>query len=338
MAFTVGSMRRLSRCVRILVLMIIAGVCASTSRPQERGELDSAARARIMQARASMVLITAENESGQTISRAAGFFIRKDLVATDIHVVNSGKRLRVAPAIREGALKVSSLGNYFLPYLLMERQEDVSPLELGDSESVTVNTRVYAINDSGAVSAGRVDGTSKVNNTPVFVISLPVDGNNRGAPIFNSNGEVIGVAAESPDGSSPGLAFPSSLLATLKHLGEPGVGAGAGPGRLIPSGPAPSGKDGSTTSQVDTKPVLLSRPALRYTEAARNNRVEGTVLLRLLVGLDGDVKQVRVLSGLPDGLNEQAIEAARLTKFKPATKDGKPVPYWISLQLEFRLQ
>ena len=50
------------------------------------------------------------------------------------------------------------------------------------------------------------------------------------------------------------------------------------------------------------------------------------------------MKQVRVIHGLPDGLTEQAIEAARQAKFKPAIKDGKPVPYWVSMQMEFNLR
>jgi len=56
------------------------------------------------------------------------------------------------------------------------------------------------------------------------------------------------------------------------------------------------------------------------------------------VGADGDVKQVRVVRGLPDGLTEQAIEAARQAKFKPAVKDGKPVPYWVLIQMGFNLR
>jgi len=56
------------------------------------------------------------------------------------------------------------------------------------------------------------------------------------------------------------------------------------------------------------------------------------------VGADGSVKQVRVVSGLPYGLNDRAIEAARETKFKPAMKDGQPVPFWVGLQMEFNIR
>jgi hypothetical protein len=47
---------------------------------------------------------------------------------------------------------------------------------------------------------------------------------------------------------------------------------------------------------------------------------------------------VSVVRGLPDGLTEQAIAAAREAKFKPAMKDGKPVPYWVVLEMGFNLR
>jgi len=47
---------------------------------------------------------------------------------------------------------------------------------------------------------------------------------------------------------------------------------------------------------------------------------------------------VRVVRGLPDGLTEQAIAAARQAKFKPAMKDGKPVPYWMVIQMDFNIR
>ena len=105
-----------------------------------------------------------------------------------------------------------------------------------------------------------------------------------------------------------------------------GVGAGA------------SNADGSAATRVDTKPVRLSAPNPRYTEAARANGIQGSVVLRVLVGEDGYVNAIRVVRGLPDGLTEQAIAAARLSKFKPAMKDGKPVPNWVVLEINFNIR
>jgi TonB family protein len=241
-------------------------------------------------------------------------------------------------ATKERALRALATGHYFLSYVLLEKQSEVAPLRLSDSERVTVNDSVYMVDDQGAIAAGTVTGTTKIKDTPALVISLPINSGNKGAPVFDRHGDVIGIAAESPDGRSAGLAFPSSLLADLKHLGEPGVGAGWGEGPTFSRDPTPRDAEKSVDSRVDTKPVRLSGPPPRYTQAARANGTQGSVTVRVLVGEDGDVKAVQVVRGLPDGLSEQAIEVARQTKFKPATKDGKAVSHWVLMQMEFRLR
>lgn len=322
----------------LVFVAIIASLCAApTFQAQTPDELDSTARARIEQARASIVIVRAENETAQPVSQAVGFLIRSDLVATDIHVLNEGSRVSVT-ATKQSALKVLARGTYFLAYVLLEKQSEIAPLRLGDSEGVTVNENVYMVGDQGPISAGTVTGTTTIKGARAFLISLAINSSNKGAPIFNRYGEVIGIAAESPNGRGAGLVFPSSLLVKLKQLGEPGVGVGRGDGRLLPAGPPPRDTDTSGASNVDEKPVRLRAPTPRYTEAARANKIRGTVTMRVWVGADGDVKQVKVVRGLPDGLTEQAIEAARQAKFKPAMKDGKPVPYWVLLQMEFNIR
>ena len=88
-------------------------------------------------------------------------------------------------------------------------------------------------------------------------------------------------------------------------------------------------------SDVTTKPQVLSKPTPDYTEEARRNKVYGTVVLRCVFGADGRIPALAVLSGLPDGLTEQAIAAAKQIKFVPATKDGKPVSVWMQLEYNF---
>jgi TonB family protein len=105
-----------------------------------------------------------------------------------------------------------------------------------------------------------------------------------------------------------------------------------------------AGNDAATDSSsrntvtVDQRPVPLNAPQPRYTEEARRNRVEGVIIMRVLVGVDGLVKQVRIARGLPDGLDEEAVHAAYQLRFRPAMKDGKPVAFWQSISLEFKLK
>lgn len=102
---------------------------------------------------------------------------------------------------------------------------------------------------------------------------------------------------------------------------------------------SPDGKGSvSSKASVDTKPVQLNAPYPSYTLKAREKKIEGNVRVSILVGTDGTVKKVRVLTGLPFGMSYQAMDAAYQLRFKPATKDGHAVVYWMSVLVEFRLR
>jgi len=89
--------------------------------------------------------------------------------------------------------------------------------------------------------------------------------------------------------------------------------------------------------EVDEKVVILSKPTPGYTEAARQNQVTGRVTVKMVLTSAGTVTNISVVSGLPDGLSEKAIEAAREIKFKPATKDGRPVSQSFTVGYYFNL-
>lgn len=121
----------------------------------------------------------------------------------------------------------------------------------------------------------------------------------------------------------------------------PGNGRGLGPGSGFNTGgggPSLGGGSGAPATSVDQKPILLNRPEPRFTEDARKNKIQGIVRVRVLIGADGTVKQVRILRGLPDGLDEQAIQAAYQMRFKAAMKSGQPVAFWQNVDIEFNLR
>lgn len=88
---------------------------------------------------------------------------------------------------------------------------------------------------------------------------------------------------------------------------------------------------------VDTKARLLKKPEPTYTEWAKSEQSEGTVILKCVFAADGTVTNIRVVQGLPYGLTERAIDVARKIKFVPAMKDGKPVSMWMTLEYNFSL-
>ncbi len=93
-----------------------------------------------------------------------------------------------------------------------------------------------------------------------------------------------------------------------------------------------------TGKELDAKAFLVKRVEPKYTKDARKHKVEGTVVIRCIFSSTGKVTDIKVISGLPDGLTEKAVEAARLIRFKPATKNGKPVSMYMQLEYNFNLR
>lgn len=92
-----------------------------------------------------------------------------------------------------------------------------------------------------------------------------------------------------------------------------------------------------TAKELTTKAIIKDRPEPPYTERARQNQVTGTVRVRMVLAADGIVKYVAAVSRLPDGLTEQALRAARKIKFIPATKDGRPVSQYVTIDYNFNI-
>ena len=84
-------------------------------------------------------------------------------------------------------------------------------------------------------------------------------------------------------------------------------------------------------------PKLIYAATPSYSEAARKAKLEGIVILKLVVDEDGNPQNVRVVRPLGMGLDEKAVEAVRRYRFNPALKDGVPVPVEINVEVNFRL-
>jgi TonB family protein len=74
-----------------------------------------------------------------------------------------------------------------------------------------------------------------------------------------------------------------------------------------------------------------------YTEAARQARFNGGLVLQAVFLKDGRVTNLRPLKGAPFGLNQSAEQVAREWKCEPATKDGKPVTVSVPVEFTFRV-
>src|SRR5437764_4742478 len=133
----------------------------------------------------------------------------------------------------------------------------------------------------------------------------------------------------------------------------PGEGGGYGPGRGGNIGGGDRGLGGGgrggggggdvdysrpfKQNEVTRKAIITFKPEPGFTEDARKNNVTGVVRLRAILSAGGGVTGISVVKGLPDGLTEKAIAAARQIRFTPAEKDGHAVSQYIVLEYNFNI-
>lgn len=83
-------------------------------------------------------------------------------------------------------------------------------------------------------------------------------------------------------------------------------------------------KTRSETKPESTPVEILYKPKPVYTAEARQLRIQGEVLVEVMFSASGDLRINRVTRGLGHGLDEAALHAAQLIKFRPAIRDGHP--------------
>lgn len=150
------------------------------------------------------------------------------------------------------------------------------------------------------------------------------------APSDSPGGPVFGVSMESTSQAGGG---PSMPVGNTSNPGdEQGGGGNDDAGKGARTAPVPA-------YEVTVMPLPEGRCAGKYTEEAKLAAIEGTVVLDLVVGADGRVREVRVVSGLPHGLTEAAVAAAKACRFSPGQKGDVAVPVRIrEFKIRFLMQ
>ena len=121
----------------------------------------------------------------------------------------------------------------------------------------------------------------------------------------------------------------------------PGTGAGSGQGSGM--GPGYGGGFGGGAYRPGsgiTLPTVLREVKPAYTADAMRAKVQGSVWLECIVMPDGSVGEVKVTRSLDPifGLDQEAIKAAKMWRFRPGMRQGEPVPVIITIELTFTLR
>ena len=161
------------------------------------------------------------------------------------------------------------------------------------------------------------------------VIYIPIVGGRRTFPltvVLLSDGSIV-----EPRLDDRAAAAPVANGGPGRGAGVPGTGRATGP---IDTGPIYRPGDDVTA------PRVLQRVNTQYTDAALRAKVQGNVLLDVVINTDGSVGDVKVSRSLDSkfGLDEEAIKAARQWRFAPGTRMGVPVRVLVTLEMTFSLR
>ncbi len=174
---------------------------------------------------ASTVLIVMEDRNGQPLNIGSGFFVTRDTIATNLHVVEGVlrgyvKRVGMDRTHRiEGIVAMDSRQD-----LAIIRVSDVGApaLSLGKSDKVQIGESVYVAGNpigflEGTFSNGIVSGVREFQvGSERIQITAPISKGSSGGPVLNSKGEVIGVAVSIiTTGQNLNFAIPSNYLIEL---------------------------------------------------------------------------------------------------------------------------
>jgi protein TonB len=146
----------------------------------------------------------------------------------------------------------------------------------------------------------------------------------------------IGVPEPVPDLQAPDTKFATQneMNEALQAITMSDI-AGSGDSLVVQAGN--NGPNPDDFVAVEEEPRLLRIEPPQYPQLAREAGVEGTVVVRALVGKDGKVKKTILISGNPI-LADAAMACGRTAVFTPAMQQKKPVEVWVQLPIEFTLK
>lgn len=115
-----------------------------------------------------------------------------------------------------------------------------------------------------------------------------------------------------------------------------GIGSGSG-GGLGPGQGAGTGGGVYSVGGNVSAPIPIYKPEPPYSEQARKAKYQGTVVLWIVVDTQGNVTDAQVVKPLGMGLDQNALKTVKTWKFKPAMRNGSPVPVKVMVEVTFRL-
>lgn len=148
------------------------------------------------------------------------------------------------------------------------------------------------------------------------------------APVMTTNAEVLQATGVNP--------------ISLASYGGGGRGRGVGPGTGNGVGPGEGGGFGGGAFRPGngvTTPEPMFKAEPKYTSEAMRAKIQGEVWIDVVVLENGTVGDMKIVKSLDRtfGLDQEALKAAKLWRFRPGSRQGAPAQVIVTLILEFRL-
>jgi hypothetical protein len=171
----------------------------------------------------SVALLVMEDANSQPVSLGSGFFVKADIVATNLHVIEGAARGYIKIVGQKPKYEIAGVVG-------IDAQRDLALLKItgvkapcltfGDVNQVAVGDEVYAVGNpqglEGTFSQGIVSGIRQIGSDTIFQITAPISPGSSGGPVLNSQGKVIGIAvATFSGGQNLNFAIPASYLSGL---------------------------------------------------------------------------------------------------------------------------
>jgi protein TonB len=180
----------------------------------------------------------------------------------------------------------------------------------------------------------RIAKAVEITDAPLDRPSLPgvlLDAKPLASGLFDQIGVPFG-------GEAGGLSTGSGSGGGVGTGNGTGIGSGSGPG----IGPGSGGGAGGGTCRPGggvSAPRVIRQVKPTYTAAALLEKIQGTVIMELVVTRDGRPAQIRVVRSLdPLGLDGQAVLAVSEWRFEPGRLAGTPVDVLVTVAMDFWIQ
>ncbi len=193
-------------------------------------------------------------------------------------------------------------------------------VHLGETFGVTPNANAYKPATVAAIG-NPYGGAQGPAVAPHGVVGSTGIGNGLKS---GSNAGTVGKVASAGIPGATGTGPASSY----GKVGSAGIPAATAATAAIPK---------QTVEPAATNLEVLSKPPVQYTSEARQLQIQGDVVLRVTFLATGQVVVQGVIHGLGHGLDEEARRVASQIRFRPATKDGRPVDLTTNITITFQL-